>query len=367
LLGDVLDLENLGRMLAERYINLRKHPQVDAWILDYSQHAQYDRVWNNETLNCRGLIVVGHPTSGIATIAARPFAKFFNASEHRLSPLLFDLPIGSPFEVFDKADGSLGVLHNVTGTPAISTRGSFESDQAKWATQLWRERYADYPLPEGATMLFEIIAPWNRIVCSYGDMEDLVLLAVLDRRTGADLSLPADWPGPVIRRHDGVSSLDELEALAETDTTPDFEGYVIRFVPNDPNTPSLRAKVKLAEYIRLHRIVTGVNAKRIWEHLSSDGNIDEILDRVPDEFYRWVNSVVDRLTTDYSEIEAKCQAVVDALPSGITRREQAERILASGVPSDVCFKMLDNQDIAKPIWRILEPEFEPPFKTDLDA
>ncbi len=65
----MIDFDNLQKMIDERYISVQKHPTEELYIYNYTQKAQFDRVWNNETLNCRGLVLaiipLPHVTSDI--------------------------------------------------------------------------------------------------------------------------------------------------------------------------------------------------------------------------------------------------------------------------------------------------------------
>ena len=90
-----------------------------------------------------------------------------------------------PFEVYEKLDGSLGILYWLGDEPYIATRGSFESPQAQIATELLRA-YDLSGLDRRRTYLFEIIYPENRIVVNYDDRRELVLLAIIDTATGRE-------------------------------------------------------------------------------------------------------------------------------------------------------------------------------------
>ena len=165
-------------------------------------------------MTCRGLIARGD-----GTIVARPFPKFFNLDE--IIARGESLP-AEDFEVFDKLDGSLGILyHDSAGHPRIATRGSFLSEQAARGTGLLREKYGDLRFDPACTYLFEIIYPENRIVVDYAGLTDLVLLAVIDTDSGAER--PYEW----IRDHYG----DRLPLAGE-----------------------IRFKAKYAACVRLHAI-----------------------------------------------------------------------------------------------------------------
>ncbi len=140
----------------------------DLLLFNYTDRAQWAGRWNPFERMSRGLIL-NHVTG---EIVARPFDKFHNWGERGMTT---DAPIVS---VAEKVDGSLGVSRrDEWGNILISTRGSFDSDQAIWAT-CWLNR--NYPpallslWPAECTFLFEIVYPENRIVIDYSGWSGLV-------------------------------------------------------------------------------------------------------------------------------------------------------------------------------------------------
>jgi len=329
-------------MLDERMVIVQKHPDADLFIYNYTNKAQYERVWNEITLQCRGLIL----DSGM-NIIARPFKKFFNLEEYPAD----EIPNES-FEVFEKLDGSLGILYWLNDVPRIATRGSFISEQAVHASGILQTKYSGVidQLDRNVTYLFEIIYPQNRIVIDYGDKDDLVLLAAIDNKTGDDLPLP-DIGFPMVKRYDGIADFNLLKDLAEDNK----EGFVIRF------KNGLSAKVKFAEYLRLHRIVTGVSNIIIWEHLSEGRSFEDLLDKVPDEFYDWVKKTIDELKGQYDAILIDSQK---AFKQFETRKDTALYFQTQKYPA-VLFAMLDGKPIDKIIWKMLRPEYAKPFKIEV--
>lgn len=105
-LADLIDPGLLAAEIGEGWITRKTHPTLPLSIYTYSRVCQYSRHWTPATLRCRGLIA--DDTTG--AIVARPFDKFFNTAEHDLgydyAPPLPD----EPFEIYDKEDGSLGIL-----------------------------------------------------------------------------------------------------------------------------------------------------------------------------------------------------------------------------------------------------------------
>ena len=328
-------------MIEEGYVNEQSHPTYDLHIYNYAPKTQYERVWNEVTLACRGLIL-----DGKGNIVARPFTKFFNLGEIENQ----EIP-NEPFEVFEKMDGSLGILYWGDNQAFIATRGSFMGEQAVRGSAILTEKYGEIlrGVDKTKTYLFEIIYPSNRIVVNYGHIEDLVLLAIIDNATGADMPLQ-DIGFPMVKQYHGIKDIHTLKNLSEDNR----EGFVIKY------KNGLRVKVKFEEYMRIHRIVTQVSNVNIWEYLSSNMPFDEILDRVPDEFYDWVKKVSVDLKNKYHMIENQCHTDFKTFD---TRNEAALYFQSCAYPS-VLFKMLDGKPYNDVIWKMLKPKFQKPFKNE---
>lgn len=333
--------QNLFRqMIDEKYVSEKKHPAADLFIYNYTAKTQYDWIWNEVTTQCRGLIL-----DGAGNVVAKPFPKFFSLEQ--LERTDFQIPLSS-FEVFDKLDGSLGVLYWAGDAAHIATRGAFESEQAIVASEILRRKYADVPLERGKTYLFEIIYPGNRIVVDYGATADIFLLTVIDNATGAE-TLP-DIGFPTVQRFDGLKDLSTLKSLEKDNC----EGFVVRF------EDGFRVKVKFEEYKRLHKLITQISNVSIWEHLRDGRDIGELMDRVPDEFLEWVKPQIKGFINEHRSVEWECEEAFKVLG---TRKETALYFQTQKYPS-VLFAMLDNKDYSPIIWKLIKPEWEPPFKCD---
>lgn len=333
------------------YIRVQKHPSLDLWIYNYAEKAQYEKRWTPETLMCRGLII-----DAAGEIVARPFPKFFNLSE---MPDDWQPP-NEPFTVQRKEDGSLGILYRGTDDQWwVSTRGSFTSDQAVHATQVFRDRYNQLPWETDKTYLFEIIYPDNRIVLDYGDLDELILLAVLDTETGADCPLPAWYPHHTPTYQD-VTQLSTLTHWAK-ELTDNEEGFVVTF------QSGLRLKIKCEEYVRLHRLMTGVTVRSIWEILSVGGAINELLQRVPEEFENWVKETADNLRFQYHRIEIG--AIIDEANfyGDQSDRKAFAEYAKTKSNSAILFAMRDRKPYDHMIWKMIKPAADRPFVKEVDG
>jgi RNA ligase len=274
----------LQKMVDEKYLTVTKHPSEHLYIYNYSAKAQYDKMWNEVTLMTRGLILDAE-----MKIVARSFGKFFNIEEHTSD----EIPM-LPFEAYEKLDGSLGILYWINDKPFIATRGSFESEQAKHANKILYEKYEHTfnNLQKHVTYLFEIIYPQNRIVVDYESMDDLVLLAIIDNKTGLDANLQTRIGFPVVNKFDGAKDTQQIKNM----NLENKEGFVLKF------ENSFRVKVKFEGYVKLHKIVTGTSNIAIWEYMQEGKPIADLLEKVPDEFYEWVKNTQTEIQSKFDEI-----------------------------------------------------------------
>jgi RNA ligase len=138
-------------------------------------------------------------------------------------------------------------------------------------------------LDKDYTYIFEIIYPENRIVLDYGDREDIILLGKIHTETGKDVSsenMEQDlFPTRRVFKN-ASSNLADLKLVNETN----IEGFVVHWPKSN-----VRVKVKMEEYKRLHKIMTGLSEKGIWEMLRENQDLSLYLKNVPDEFFNWFN------------------------------------------------------------------------------
>lgn len=351
---DMLDTDNLARHVEAGTVAMVRHPSEPVRLYNYTQRCQFTGAWDNETKSARGLIV-----DDDGTVLARPFPKFHNLHEHGPDAAAGTIDLVPPMRVFDKVDGSLGIAFRRPSDGRIewATRGSFTSDQAAWANGWWWHHGTDDLIPDGTTVLAEIIYPDNRIVVDYGGRECLTLLAVIDTATGTHIAptSPGDaawWPSDVV---DVFDSVDDVAAL-DRNARPDAEGYVV--LSGDGRT---RVKLKADEYMRLHKILTGVSTVTVWDLLRAGDSLDVLYDKVPDEFATWANNTVAELTSAYDDALAAARAEFDAIAHLLDDRKA---FAAEAVKSDnraLLFRMADDKSLAELVWRMVKPERHTPY------
>lgn len=194
------------------------------------------------------------------------------------------------------------------------------------------------------TYLFEIIYPENRIVVDYGARRELVLLAVIETATGREHTVP-DAGFPVARRYEDVHDLPSLQRQQWDNT----EGFVVRFASG------LRVKVKCAEYVRLHHLLTGVTEKMVLEeYLMTGADMESLYERVPDEFNAWLRRTVRNFYAQYTQIEQTARQIFTST-SATTRKEYAA-VFTQTPYRTVLFQMLDGRDYKQLIWKMIKAQ-----------
>jgi len=340
-------LSTLEKYYQNGLLQKQTHPNLDLTIWNYSPKVQYERLWDDVTMQCRGLV-----TNSKGEIVARPFKKFFNYEEHKPE----DIP-NEDFVVYEKMDGSLGILFNYKGEWIMATRGSFTSPQAIKGKEILN-RHDISAWRKDNTYLFEIIYPENRIVVDYGDEEKLVVLGGFHTETGEEipdssLFWTQDSGFEIVTKY---KTWGEGYDLLKEEISKEKEGYVIRF------KNGFRMKIKGDEYVRLHRIITNVSNRDIWEYLKDNKPFDELLEKVPDEFNEWVKETVRDLTVRFENIDDDYNNIFNSINT-IDRKQFAENAKNYPYPS-ILFAMYDGKPTHNIIWKLIYPQYSKPFKKD---
>ena len=260
-------------------------------IYCYTKRCVYEKAWNQFSLMARGLILDS------TKIVATPFPKFFNFSEGSNS--FPDLP----FEVFEKLDGSLIIIHFHNGEWMTSTKGDLFSSQAIWA----KKKLQDYDLSlfvPGTTYLAEAIYPENKIVVNYKNSELVMLSAYKEDGTEMNYDELISSGFSVAKRYACSSLFDLVEKTRGL--SADYEGFVIRF------SDGTRLKIKGEEYMRIHSLISRCTPLAVWEILK-DGNIEQMRRELPEEFLTDFDNIVLILKKNYEDIAIKIMSAVGSV------------------------------------------------------
>jgi RNA ligase len=305
---------------------------------------------------CRGLVFDPE-----WNLVGRPLPKFFNYEEHlgENAPA-GPLPTGM-YSVEEKYDGSLGIVFRWNDELVLATRGSFHSYQAERGMLILEQhmRRDGWTVDtDGCTHLFEIIYPENRIVVDYGATERLQWLTSIHTASGAEHrhhGLRYGWNNPY-----PPLPVDELKKVERHNA----EGYVLRFESGE------RVKIKFAEYVRLHALVTGLDTVRLWETLRDGKDPLKALESVPDELYGWAEKEVNNMVRRHGELAyhaiSQADFIKQHLPDGWTRKDFAARALQLPY-KPLYFLALDGntEQLGKAVWALIKPERKRPTNAEL--
>jgi len=266
-------------------LNSKEHG--DLILFDYSQELSGKFDWDVISLNARGIVF--NKVTG--ELVARPFSKFFNYEQlygeaGQKLPIEFRPNTSGPFRALDKLDGSMGIVYWYEDAWHVNTRGSFASDQSIWATAWLNNNIKTDNMDGTLTYIFEIIYPENRIVVDYGKKEALVLLGVIDKKTGIELDYTdmkniAEIIGCELTEMYEFEKFEDIFTAREK-LTANEEGWVVTF------DNGYKCKIKGEEYLKVHRILSAVTPLHFWRAINLETfdmpDIKDTILMLPDEF-----------------------------------------------------------------------------------
>lgn len=327
-----LSLNSLQDYLDKGLVLKKDHPNLPISIWNYTPKTQYERAWDKITTLCRALVI---DRDGF--VVAKSFDKFFNIEEEPSLP-------EENFSVYEKLDGSLILVFWYNDNLVVSSKGSFCSDHSMEATDILKN-YDISCLEKNKCYSFELIVPWNRIVCDYGSSRKLVLLAKFDNE-GKEYDIKKYGDKFPLARTFEFTALDEIKKSIPKNE----EGYVVRFKGGK------RVKIKGEEYVRTHKLLSSVTEKSILDMLSEGKGkeLENIFSYLPDEVHDWARSTKLKIESRFQEILLECLHVFKRLDS---RKSTAAYFLTQRYPH-ILFSMLDNQNFDDMIWKIVRSEIK---------
>lgn len=332
---DQLDINTLEQYVKDGWIKRQIHPSLDLIIWNYTEKTQFNRHWDPVTSVCRGLI-----TDKTGKIVGRSFDKFHNYEEQ-------DIKEARNVRIFNKADGSLGILFNYKNEWIFSSRGSFESPQAIKGRSMIPDDLLKV-LDPSISYIFEIIFPENRIVVNYGNKESLIFLAAF-KTDGTEIhELNGLAIFDFMTQHN-IETIEEFTTLhpefvvfedLKSKNIPNMEGYVVLI----GNT---RIKIKFETYKELHKMKSNLNVKSIFEMIRTGISLEEILQTIPDENHEWFRNLLNDINKEYDSIKSQINEIFSSIyTEGINRKDFA--VLVNKIEpkfKPFMFRLLDNKPI----------------------
>ena len=309
----MLTMEQFEEQFEEGNLSKRFSSNNRFCIFNYTLKVQLEKRWNDVTLNSRGTIFDLYTKRMIA----RGLPKFFNVGETRdnhFGNLAKRAQICGGFQAADKMDGSCGIVYfdRYQDKLCVATRGSFESEQAIWATKYLddlddsvhkkiKEVMGDYK----KTPIFEIVYPENRIIVDYKGKTGLFLIQVVDIESGKTfsysevLSLSQDIGVPCAEHCENIYDLSQLKYFKENaDNGIEKEGWVVRF--NDGHL----VKFKLDDYMKIAKALYHFGPKVVFNLAREGKDLVKyfVENELPDELFNGSEAFYKKVRQEFNEL-----------------------------------------------------------------
>lgn len=308
-------------------------------LFDYSKTIQYNFDWDDTSINARGIVF----EEATGKLVARSYRKFFNydelAGEAALKlPEKYRPNLDGEFMVLEKVDGSCGICYFYNGKWYINTRGSFQSDQAKWAQIYLDNNIKTDLMNTDYTYLFEIIYPENRIVVDYGGLSTLCLTGIIETATGRELWIDeiqeeAKKIGCMVVKVFKFSSFEEMFKAREL-LSVNEEGFVVTF------KNGYKFKLKGDSYCAVHRALCNLSPLNFWRSINLETLTVPVdfLEKLPEEFKETVDNLKEITEHIHQTEYNKVISYAEKIPSFSDDKDGKKAIffyIKDTVPSDM--------------------------------
>jgi hypothetical protein len=308
---------------AIKEFNLKSKDYGYKVLLKYDQIAS--QMGFSEVQDCRGLIL----EKGTWKVMSLAFRKFFNSAEghaHKIDWLTA--------YIYEKCDGSLIQLYWdwhkgkwMVGTSGMAEAEGEVNDKPNtsfsdlfWNTIKTYLRFDTKKLSKDCTYVFELMTPYNIVVCPHGESK-VALLAVRNVRNGlkelshVQVKLIAEDLGLPVPKRFNLNATNIGHLIATFEGMPyTEEGYVIC----DANFN--RVKLKNPAYLAAHHLKSKTSAHYIMTIVETN-EIDEYAATFPER-----REEMDMLKGKYdaliSDLEGIWEIMKEFKPKNITPKEQ---------------------------------------------
>lgn len=367
-----------NRSQIEKYIKFskftcEKHPTEDLYIYGYISNKSKggEIVWDNINIHLRGIIL-----NEKGDIIQRSFPKFHTFKKYITKNKIglsdnqiLTLP-SCKFKIYEKLDGSMAMLYWVNDKPFLASQRSFKSINAVKATEILYKKYqkAFNRLNKKHSYIFEVINPETRVMVDYSDVEDLVLIGIIETKTGNELKL-TNIGFPIAKDYTRVyGHITDLEELSRLNL-PNIEGFVLHY------ENGLKVKIKFPWFSEAHliankiikynkiifenkqRLFSSLNLNKksitnyqIWELLCNNHYIESIKLNIPEEFYYygfeiWFNDILENFKSEFRKVKKN--------EPDISESEIWEKIKPEFINIFDLNERLDLPEFYSPMWNLI--------------
>lgn len=278
--------------------------EYDGLILMKYNACVYNVGWFEFAKLCRGVIV----DADTYEVIAHPFDKFFNINEctgYRIEDVAKRLKTAENVSLTDKKDGTLiSVVRYIDKVGKnrliVSTNGGLDnnSQYIDWAKALFAEKYNKFfeNVPDGYDFIFELVIPETKVIIDYGDTRKLFLLNIRNLNTGRFLLYDeiknfADEYGLDITEQYEFKGIKNLISEVHSAKNVGREGYVLKISDDGED---YFVKIKFEEYFVLHKMLSRISERRVYNLLSTHG-LESFLAMANDDLKEDVSFILEEI------------------------------------------------------------------------
>jgi RNA ligase len=285
-----IKIEDVNKEVAEERVRPSSHNDLPLTIYCYSEQTQFEKKWNDVNRYCRGLVF-----DNLGRCVNHPFPKFFNYEELNEEEKIKFSP-DKLSTVCSKEDGSLIIVFWYIENWVISTKGSFHSEQSVIASKMLKAHPTFFSSADkSSTYLFELTGPSNINVCRGYKKDSLILLAIRNNKGDEPWDRVSSFAKDNNFQVPNVFQAwsQEFYLSLKENKDPNIEGVVLF------NKEGERCKVKTDLYVSLHRLVTNLTERSLFEMWLSGSEV--YIKGIPDEFFEEIRQGISNIQSSWLE------------------------------------------------------------------
>lgn len=349
----IYDLKKLDDYVAQGL--LRKAEDEDLVQYNYSEYCNNAGLWDDITSFNRGNIY----EKKTGKLIARAMPKFMNFGQLPEDKQKWFLS-QHKFITTEKKDGCFGILYMYKGEVRCNSRGAFDNYVTDKIKELLPKYLMVKRLLEHNTLNVEVISPATKIICDYGNEEELYLLTAFNFEHKEYDKNAVDLLANVLRMPTPKRNYMCWDNLLKWCKEADFteEGFVA-CVEEYNGTAFERVKLKSEDYLRIAKIKANLSKYTIWKLMKNDYEqnttlLQDYVKDVPDEFSSLVKQYIDELNNELDVLCKEAQTLYEQTKD-IEQRDLAKH-LGDNVYKSCIFNLRNGKDIRKILIKMIQPE-----------
>lgn len=335
---------------------LRRAEDKDLVQYNYTEYCNNQGLWDEVTLFNRGNIY----EKKTGKLIAKAMPKFMNFSQYSEEEQAHFL--NHDIEVYEKKDGCLGILYMYNDEIRCNSRGGFDNYVTDKIKQLLPKYEMLHWLLRHNTMNVEVISPETKIICDYGDEEELYLLTAFNYEHQEHTRDILDIMSAVARMPQPSKEIMTWEELFKWQKTSNWEkeGFVVS-IPTRKYGAYQRAKIKSEDYMKVVSFKAHLNKHTLWDNMRIDMEqntsfLSEYEDKMPDELVQLYKQYKAELEQALEDRRAEAQAVFEEVKDIPTRELHSYFVEHPTVFMPAVYNMRNGKPIDRVLIKMIEPK-----------